>query len=380
MSPRILRSLALIAILSFCTTALLASGPEPLTIGSAAPEFKLPGVDGKLHSLHEYDKAKILVLVFTANHCPTAQAYEARIQQLYNDYKGRGVALVAIGANDPLAVRLDEQDYSDLGDTLADMKQRVNDRHITYPYLYDGETQAMARQYGPAATPHAFVFDSARKLRFVGRIDDNENPAKVTVSDTRNAIEALLAGKPVPVETTKVFGCSIKWSEKRAGVKQGFEQWAAEPVALDPIDLAGVKALLKNDSGKLRLINLWATWCGPCTVEFPELVSINRIYRIREFEVVTINMDTADRTPKVKAFLDKQQASMKNLQYPESPYSLIDTVDPKWQGALPYTLLVAPGGKVIYRNQGGLDVPALRKAIIGWMGNTYFATPGEGMK
>ena len=297
------------------------------------------------------------MLVFTANHCPTAQAYEGRIERLHADFSGRGVQIVLVSPNDPLALRLDEQGYTDLGDTLADMKIRAKDRGWTFPYLYDGETEAMSRQYGPVATPHVFVFDAERKLRFVGRVDDGENPAKVTTSDARNAIEAVLAGKPVPVETTKVFGCSVKWSDKRPWVKEGYEKWAQEPVTLETIDEAGVKALARNEGGKkLRLVNVWATWCGPCVIEFPDLVSLNRIYRGREFEVVTVNADEAGKREKALEFLKTQQASTRNVAFDKGdPYALIEAVDPKWQGALPHTIVVAPGGEVIYRSEGAFD-------------------------
>jgi thiol-disulfide isomerase/thioredoxin len=128
------------------------------------------------------------------------------------------------------------------------------------------------------------VFDAARKLRFVGRIDDAENPAKTKVRDARVAVDALLAGQPVPVERTKVFGCSIKWADKRGWLEEGRKRWAEEEVSLAPTDAAGLKALAKNDSAKLRLINVWATWCGPCVIEFPDLVTVNRMYRGRGLE------------------------------------------------------------------------------------------------
>jgi peroxiredoxin len=357
-----------------------AEGPAvpTLAIGAKAPDFDLPGVDGQRYTLASFAKAKVLVLVFTANHCPTAQAYEERIEKLHGDFSGRGVQVVLVSPNDPLALRLDEQGYSDLGDTLADMKIRAKDRGWTFPYLYDGETEAMSRKYGPVATPHVFVFDAERKLRFVGRMDDNENPAKVTTHDTRNAIEAVLAGRPVPLETTKVFGCSVKWSDKRPWVKEGFEKWAQEPVALETIDEAGVKALAKNEGGnKLRLINVWATWCGPCMIEFPDLVSIHRIYRGREFEVVTVNADDAGKREKALEFLRAQQASTRNYAFDKGdPYALIEAVDPRWQGALPHTIVVAPGGEVIYRSEGAFQTLKLRKAIVGWLGRFYHSTPG----
>ena len=91
---------------------------KTLAIGATAPDFALPGVDGKIHKLADYADARVLVIVFTCNHCPTAQAYEPRLKKLVTDYKDKGVALVAISPNDPLAVRLDELGYTDVGDTL----------------------------------------------------------------------------------------------------------------------------------------------------------------------------------------------------------------------------------------------------------------------
>ncbi len=371
---------ALVALAGLAPRPTHAEGPATLAVGTAAPDFELPGVDGKRYTLASFAKAKVLVIVFTANHCPTAQAYEARIAQLNADFAPRGVALVAVSPNDPLAVRLDEEGYSDLGDSLDEMKLRARERHWTFPYLYDGETQAMARKYGPAATPHVFVFDAERKLRFVGRIDDNENPAKAKTSEARDAIEALLADKPVPVETTKVFGCSIKWSEKRAWVKEGFESWAKEPVTLTSVDEAAVKTLAKGDAKKLRLINVWATWCGPCVIEFPDLVALYRIYRGRDFEVITLNADDPQQHDKVRAFLEEQHASMRNLAWRSGdPYAMIEAFDPKWPGALPYTLLVAPGGKILYKSDGAFDKRALRLQIVGWLGRYYHSLPGEGL-
>ena len=355
-----------------------AEAHPTLAIGKKAPDFDLPGIDGKRYTLASFSGAKVLVFVFTANHCPTAQAYEERIEKLHADFAGRGVQFVLVSPNDPLALRLDEQGYSDLGDSLEDMKVRARDRGWTFPYLYDGETEAMSRQYGPVATPHVFVFDAERKLRFVGRVDDGENPAKVTTHDTRNAIEAVLAGKPVPVETTKVFGCSVKWSDKRPWVKEGYEKWAQEPVTLETIDEAGVRAQVRNEGGKkLRLLNVWATWCGPCVIEFPDLVSLHRIYRGREFEVVTVNADDAGKREKALEFLKTQQASTRNFAFDKGdPYALIEAVDPKWQGALPHTIVVAPGGEVIYRSEGAFDTLKLRKAIVGWLGRYFHSTPG----
>ena len=370
----------LLLTLGFAAAAHAADGPAvpTLAIGAKAPDFDLPGVDGRRYSLASFAKARVLVLAFTANHCPTAQAYEERIARLDADYAARGVQLVLVSPNDPLALRLDEQGYTDLGDSFDEMKERARERGWTFPYLYDGETESMSRQYGPVATPHVFVFDAERRLRYAGRVDDKENPAKATTHEARDAIEAVLAGQPVRVETTKVFGCSVKWADKRGSVKDGFAKWALEPVALDPIDEAGVRALVKNAGGKkLRLVNVWATWCAPCVIEFPDLIALHRIYRGRDFEVVTVSADDPEKKDKALEFLKSQQASTRNYAFDKGdPYALIEAVDPEWQGALPHTILVAPGGQVIYRSEAAFDTRELRRAIVGWVGRYYHSVPG----
>ena len=377
-------SLVLLALLSLTGVTGSARADEAplvptLAIGAPAPDFDLPGVDGRRYSLKSFASSPVLVIVFTCNHCPTAQAYEERIQKLHDEYAGRGVALVAISPNDPKAVRLDELGYTDLSDSLEEMKVRAQDKGFTFPYLYDGETQAVAHLYGPVATPHVFVFDQARKLRFVGRVDDAENPEKIKVQDTRNAIDALLDGRAVPIEKTKVFGCSIKWAEKKGWLAEGVKKWAEEEVTVAPIDAAGLTALAKNDSGKLRLINAWATWCGPCVVEFPDLVNVNRMYRGRAFEVVTVSADPAPLRPDVVKFLKDRQASTRNYLAADSDDrdAMINAVDAEWQGELPHTVLVAPGGRIVYRTRGAFDPLALRKAIVGYLGRYYHSVAGK---
>jgi peroxiredoxin len=345
---------------------------ETLAIGAEAPRFCLPGVDGKTYRLDDFRDAQILVVVFTCNHCPTAQAYEDRIKRLAADYKQRKVALVAISPNDPAAVRLDELGYSDLSDSFEDMKLRAKDKQFNFPYLYDGKDQKVSRAYGPVATPHVFVFDRERKLRFVGRIDNSDNPQRVTSQDTRNAVDALLAGKPVPVERTKTFGCSIKWSDKRDSVEKSREAWAEEEVDLELIDESRLRALVKNDGQTLRLINVWATWCGPCVAELSEFAAMNRMYRRRDFELVTVSADAPAEKAKALGALKRKQVSATNYLFSDNDkYKLMDTIDKESTGALPLTILVAPGGKVLYRKSGPCEPLAIKRAIVGYLGRTY---------
>ena len=360
-----LLNILVIGMLNFCY-AFSMEEHKTLAIGEQAPDFKLPAVDGKTYTLASFSNSKILVIIFTCNHCPTAQAYEDRIIKLTAEYSGKGVAFAAIMPNDPKSITLSELDYTDLSDSFEEMKMRAKEKQFNFPYLYDGDTQAASMKYGPAVTPHVFIFDETRRLRFQGRIDDVENPAKTPKHfDTRNAIEALLANKEVATPTTKVFGCSTKWKEKSDWIVKAQQEWAKEPVQLNDIDVAGIKNLLKNDSGKLRLINIWATWCGPCVTEFPEFITMNRMYRKRDFEFISISADDPAKKDKALQFLQKQQASNTNYIFSiDDKYQLIEAVDPNWQGALPYTILVEPGGKIVYAKQGIINPLQMKKTII----------------
>jgi peroxiredoxin len=355
-----------IALCVMALASFAADQPETLKIGAQAPDFNLLGVDGKRYSLKSFADADILAVVFTCNHCPTAQAYEERIKKLTADYKTKKVAVVAISSNDPKAILLDELGYTDMSDTYDEMKLRAKDMGYNFPYLYDGDDQKIALAYGPVATPHIFIFDKARKLQYNGRIDDVEKPTGTPKNiDARNAIEAMLAGKPVPVPATKTFGCSMKWAAKEDNVKKEQTAWAKEPVTLETIDEAGLKELIQNKTDKLRLINVWATWCGPCVTEFPDFMVMHHMYRRRDFEFISISADNPDKKDKALKFLQGKFASNKNYIFNvEDKYKLIEAVDPKWQGALPYTILVEPGGKIVYSQQGPIDPAKMKKLIV----------------
>ena len=363
---RRLSSLLVVGPLLLPALALAEDPSFPtLPIGARAPEFRLKGVDDKEYALDDFAKSKFLVIVFTCNHCPTAQAYEGRLKKLVEDYKDKSVAVVAISPNDENSVRLDELGYTDLGDSFEDMKIRAKHAGFNFPYLWEGDKTGIARKYGPTATPEAFVFDADRKLRYVGRIDDSEREGYVKTHDLRNALDALIAAKDVPVAETKAFGCSIKWAGKAEQVKQFMAKLAREPVSVETIDEEAMKALRKNDTKKLRLVNFWATTCGPCVVEFPELVTINRMYRNRAFEMVTVAAQFPDEKGEVLNFLKDKQSSGKNVLFGDKDkYKMIEAFDPKWNAALPYTVLLAPGGEVLYKAQGEINPLELKRAIV----------------
>lgn len=181
------------------------SGAETLKIGAAGPDFTLTGTDDETYSLHSFRKNRLLVISFTCNHCPYAQAYEDRFIELAREFQPKGAAFVAINPNDDVH-------YPE--DNFENMKVRAKAKSFPFPYLRD-RTQKTAKAYGAVCTPHLFVLDEKRQLVYEGRIDDNwKEPAKATSPDLRNAIEAVLAGRPVPASKTSPMGCSIKWRNK----------------------------------------------------------------------------------------------------------------------------------------------------------------------
>lgn len=359
--------------LAVVSVGALAQSTHPIAaIGSPAPEFSLPGVDGQIHKLSDYAASPVLVIVFLCNHCPIASAYEQRVQKMADEYGPKGVAVVVIQPNDPQAIRVDELDSADTSDSLDEMKIRVQYKHLRYPYLYDGETQAVTRALGPQATPHVFVFDKDRKLRYQGRFDNSYRVEQVKSEDARNAVDALLAGKPVAVAETGVFGCSTKWKEKLEARLADQKKIDAEPVRLELATAEDLRKLRSNDSGKMLLVSFWATWCGPCVHEFPDVETTYRMYRVRDFDLVTVSTNMPDEQAGVLKMLEKQHASSRNLLFgSDDTYAMQAAFDPKWKTGVPYTVLIAPGGKILYERQGDIDFLELRRTILANMTADY---------
>jgi peroxiredoxin len=359
--------------LFFLTLSASAQNAHPiLPLGSPAPDFSLPGVDGKIHNLADYASSPILVVVFTCNHCPIAQMYEQRIQELEADYRDRGVAVVAIQPNDPKAIRIDELDSSDISDTLDEMKIRVAYKNLHYPYLYDGETQSVTRAYGPQATPHAFIFDKDRKLRYEGRVDNSYRKELVNTRDARNAIDALLANREVPVKKTSVFGCSTKWQEKEASRIAALRKIDEQPVKLEMATAADLKTLRKNPSKHMLLISFWATWCGSCIDEFSDLEDTYLMYKVRDLDLVTVSANMPDEKTGVQKMLEKKRATSRNLLFASNDTAALQAAfDPEWQSAVPYTILLDADGKVLYKNLGSVDILELRRTILANLPSDY---------
>lgn len=173
--------------------------------GQKAPDFELPGVDGKTYRLSSFSEKPILVVFFSCNHCPYVQAWESRFVETQRDYASKGVQFVAINSNDETKYPEDDFDH---------MVKRAKQKGYNFPYLRD-ESQEVAEAYGPVATPDFFVLDKDRVVRYRGRLDDNHADArKVSKRYLRDALDAMLAGRPAPELLTPPYGCSIKWKPR----------------------------------------------------------------------------------------------------------------------------------------------------------------------
>ncbi|MCC6475505.1 thioredoxin family protein [bacterium] len=176
-----------------------------LEIGATAPAFSLPNVDDKSVSLSDFAGKKGVCVVFTCNHCPYAKAYEDRLIALGNEFQSQGIQFVLISPNDP---KLKPEDGA------AEMKKRAADKSYPFPYLLN-EDGSVAKAYGAARTPEAFLLDSEMKVVYTGRIDDNTEVKDVKVHDLQNALTKLVAGEGASIDpkVTKAFGCTIKFRQ-----------------------------------------------------------------------------------------------------------------------------------------------------------------------
>lgn len=174
-----------------------------LQIGHEAPDFYLRGVDGRNYSLDSFRDVPILIVVFSCNHCPYVIGSEDRMIAFEDEFADYGVAMVAINSNSTAI-------YAD--DSYEAMIMRAREKQFPFPYLHD-ESQEIALAYGALRTPHFFVFDAKRRLRYTGRMDDNPKDAsQATTHELRDAVEAMLEGDTPAVPITNPLGCNVKWN------------------------------------------------------------------------------------------------------------------------------------------------------------------------
>jgi thiol-disulfide isomerase/thioredoxin len=250
------------------------------------------------------------------------------------------------------------------------MKVRASLRHIEWPYLYDGETQKIAAKFGAVATPHIFIFDQDRKLRYEGHIDDATDIRKVKSNDARNAIDALLAGQPVPVATTRAFGCSTKWLEKSTDVKAEAEKINNEPVNLTTASVDDLKKLRANNTDKTVIVEFYSLKCKDCMDTFHGYETTYRMYRLRKFDMVTVNTDKPSEQAKVLDYLKQEHASGTNLQFNSANTKELQAAfGVKLKQGTPLVMVIGPGGGVVYQKSGKADILDVRREVLATIPN-----------
>ncbi|HKQ76370.1 MAG TPA: redoxin domain-containing protein [Blastocatellia bacterium] len=327
-----------------------------LAIGKPAPEFKLADLGGKTHALKDY-RGKTVVVSFISARCPISKAYIDRIRAVADEYSKREVAFLGVNSN--------------ADESIQEMRAYAAKNNLDFTILKD-KGNVIADAYAAERTPKVYVIDGEGLLRYQGRIDNSQNPKMVKRNDLREALNEMLAGKPISVADTKALGCLIKRIQDAkaapAKIPAKAEPAQKEPKVgtLKPVDFDKFKDSAK---GKVLVLNFWATWCGPCVAEFPELVALDAQYRDKGVKLVGITADDpGDVQPKVIPFIKKQKVKFDIiLQDTDDPQEMFDKINKDWPGVLPATFVYDKRGNLAYSRFGIIDrdllVAEIEKAL-----------------
>jgi peroxiredoxin len=339
----------IVGLALFITLKTTTIAYSPLAIGQPAPDFTLRDLKGQSHSLKDYH-GKIVALAFISTNCPISNDYNARMRAIAEDYGKQNVVFLGINSN--------------FNEPLANIKAHAAKNKLTFTILKD-EGNKIADAYGAQRTPEIFLIDDEGVLRYHGRIDNSREVRRVNRQDLRAALNELVEGKAVSITEGKAFGCPIKRSQDAKKIKAGEPRAkSVEPkiAMLKPADFNKYKDAAK---GKVLVVNFWATWCGPCVAEFPELVAIDDKYRDKGVKLAGISVDeVTDIKGKVIPFIKEQKAAFDILvQDSDDPDELINLIDKNWQGTLPTTFVYDKQGAIAYTRYGILDRGLLLEAI-----------------
>ena len=342
---RMNRKLILAAVILWLVT--IVPGVRCLPIGTTAPDFTLTDLSGRQHSLREY-RGKNVILAFIAARCPISRAYTDRLRALHQDYGSRPDSVF-------LAINPSANESPD------EIRHHATSNGMSFPILTDNRS-AVADAYGAERTPDVFVIDPQGRLRYSGRIDSSHIPRRDMRHDLRQALDEILAGKPVTIPSTTAMGCPIVRPERSSGDEQKSASQKSTPevtpeVSVGRLKPADYRRMLLKPGTRAVVVNFWATWCGPCVAEFPEFVRLDAQLRARGVRFVSISADElADLNDQVIPFLRKQNARFDHfIQDVNDPQEMIDVVYKDWPGTLPATFLYDKNGKLSFLRFGIID-------------------------
>jgi peroxiredoxin len=330
--------------------------PIPPTVGQPAPDFTLADLSGKTHSLKDY-RGKGVVVSFISARCPISNAYKDRIRAIADEYEKRGVAFLGVN--------------SSADESIEEARAYAAKNNLDFTILKD-EGNVVADAYAAERTPKVYLIDGEGVLRYQGRIDNSQNPRLVKRDDLREALNEMLSGKPVSVAETKALGCLIKRVQDAKAApamppaKTAAAQAEPKVGTLKPADFPKFKDSAK---GKVLVLNFWATWCGPCVAEFPELVALDAKYRDKGMKLVGITTDDAeDVQPKVIPFIKKHHVKFDIVrQDTDDPEEMMNQITKDWNGVIPVTFVYDKQGNLAYTRFGIIDrdllVAEIEKAL-----------------
>ena len=351
-------------VLLLLMAAPLRSSLHSLEKGDQMPHFRLKGIDGKFYNSQNFP-SRLLAVVFISNHCPVSQNFQEELLALVEDYEARGFGLIAISPNDPQAIPPDELAFSDLGDSLAEMKIRAKDFKYTFPYLYDGSTQDTSRAFGVRVTPHAYLFDAKRSLRYSGRIGDPKNPSNRNRQELRQAIAALIRGNSPKVEQSPVFGSSIKWKKNRHLVQKMNERFSRETIVLKNADKRTYEFIRKNVSLRPKVIYVWSSKDTNYREDLLKISAMHKIYRKRGLELITSCIDGVDEHENIYDILKNTLCSSQNYISEGAEISpLADLRGESGDRITPYLAILDHKGLPVYRSRGGINELVIKKEVL----------------
>ncbi len=333
--------------------------------GDQMPNFRLKGTDGKIHDSDAYASWPLLAIVFISNHCPVSQSFQEELLLLEKDFAAKGFKLIAVSPNDPQAIPPDELAFSDLGDSYAEMKIRAKDLNYTFPYLYDGLSQDVSQAFGVRVTPHAYLFDANRSLRYSGRIGDSKNPSNRNRQELRQALKALMGGGSPKVEEGPTFGSSIKWKKNRHLVQKINERFSRETIVLKHADKRTYAFIRKNVSSRPKLIYVWSSRDENHREDLLKISALHKIYRKRGIEFITACIDGVDEREKTHNILRNTLCSSQN--YISEGTEISPFADLRGESSdriTPFLGLLDYSGKISYRSTKGIYEIEIKKEVL----------------